>query len=190
MSAAVLAKPTLDDKGVVRYDDLIRYLEQLHGYDTSDFRSASKFFVQWCQRKGYAYRSAAIVQQQAWFQEFMTDPLGAAAEPPAENFWHWLLEFMSPPGRFKVPKTFKLDIDKVLQRYDQDIAPDRALRAAGALRVADSVRAQLPGHFQQALDQQMQSIVAGVTLPGFVRTILGHMKDEYGPKLKLGFDRS
>jgi hypothetical protein len=189
MSAAVLAKPAPNEKGVLPYSDVIAYLEQRYDFNADDFRGAKKFFGQWCERRGYAYRQADGAQQQAWFQEFMVDPQGERAEPPMEKFWHWLLDFMSPPGCFKVPKTFKLDIDKVLQQYDKDIAPERALRAAGALQAADSVRAQLPAEFQQALDKQMQSIVSGIALPDFVRTILGHMKAEYGPKLKLGFDR-
>jgi len=188
-------RPQADEKGILNFDTAIRFLEAKYsfnhyGYLEPGQADPNKHFEFWCDAKGYTEGKTDVEgnhrgSSQIWFAEYVEDPAGETACPKVQNFWHWLLSFMCPNGDLKIPRKFKLNITKVLAEYDSTVALENAAHVERVRAGMQQVLRILPPEFQKTALRQVDSM--DITMPAYVRAILGYFQAEFGPKVTLGF---
>jgi hypothetical protein len=188
-------RPQADEKGILDFDTAIRFLEAKYNFNHYGYLGPGqvdpdKHFGRWCDAKGYTKEMTDADgnrrgSSQIWFAEYVADPAGEYACPKVQNFWHWLLSFMCPDGNLKIPRKFKMNIAKVLDEYDSTVALENAAQVERVRAGMQHALRMLPPEFQKTAIRQVESI--DITLPAYVRTILGYFQTEFGPKVTLGF---
>ena len=179
-----LTKPLPDAKGQYRYFEVMSYLEAKFGFQATDYYDSHSGYTKWCQKHAKPTRNTSIEVQQRTFREYSEAVDGMATEPPYCNFWHWLLDLMSPPGvGIRRPSSFRLDIPKVLSTYDSVHAVQLEAEQAALAPMMALALAAVPAEFQKMAEQQNQP--KPTKLQPFVKEILGHFQAEFGPVVKL-----
>lgn len=188
-ASKTVVKPTAIE-GVYSYDLVIAYLEATYGFDQYNFSmDEGRHYDKWCDARGYTERKKDPEgkhrsSSQIWFAEYRNDPEGMDKEPPIENFWHWLLEFI---GRDNVmAKTpFTLPVGRMLDTWDTEVAPVMQL-------LYDKQNAAVVAGIERAIPdpevrrQVLQSYKPkSALLPGYVTSIMTYMRREFGETVKL-----
>ncbi|KWU23353.1 hypothetical protein [Burkholderia cenocepacia] len=184
----IAEKPAADAQGRIRYREAIRYLETKYGFDSFDFNGSRHHFTQWCETHGYRVKTATSEARQSLFEEYRRAADGERACPDAENFWHWMVDLVSPPGQgIKLPPTFRLNVPKVLATFDSEVAPKREAQAAALSEKVNSVMSLIPEDIRETAKNQFS--VKSAALKPYIRTILGYFAAEFGPVFKLDMRR-
>lgn len=177
-----IAKPALDAQGRVRYEDAITYLENKYDFDSRDFSGSQSYYAKWCKKHGKRPNPSAVADQQSQWSEYCAAPDGEQAEPPYENFWHWLLDLAQPLGG-KRPSFYRLDISKVLSTYDITHAVLQQTLQEATAKQAQAAIALLPSDLRERAARQLAP--KPTELQPFVRTILGYFQAEFGAVVNL-----
>lgn len=173
-------------RGVLKYDDVIAFLEAKYGfnqYNVSNYDG--KHFERWYTAKGLTREqvNATIKTSQDYFKQYSDDPAGLDKEPENQNFWHWIL-FHVGLDEMRRKKPFIFEVGKVLDSYDNDVAPQQQLvmDAHRELMLA-TLNRFAPAEFAKGWVQQNKPKKA--TLPDYVVKVLGYMRSEFGDTLKM-----
>lgn len=194
MSATMQAQAVLDKpkavRGVLKYDEAIKYLETKYDFDQYNYsKHDGRDYDRWCDAKGYTERKKDPQgkhrsSSQIWFTEYRKDPNGMAKEPPKENFWHWMLSIIGIDA-VKTTKPFVLPVGRLLDIYDAELAPllqkhyDKNYETMVALikeQVSDP-------DLQFAALQDYPRMDAKI--PAYARQVLNYMREEFGEVLKM-----
>jgi hypothetical protein len=182
------AKPTQDAQGRYRYSAAIQFLEDKYGFDSYDFNRTKNHFSNWAAARGQTLGALGPATRATLFERYTHAPDGERARPESENFWHWMLDLVSPPGQAtKLPSTFRLNVPKVLATYDSDVAPAREAQGAALSAMVGSVMNLIPEDMRETA--QRQYAPKSHKLQPFIRTILGYFEAEFGPNMKLDMRR-
>lgn len=195
-----LVKPQPTAKGYYLYREFIRYLEQKYGCKAEPAWEKDTHYDNWADARGYTrrkrdpdgnYRGSSRI----WFQEYQTDPMGAAIRPKQKSFRLWLCwlgnAFLSPV----VPeKPLRLNMNLLLNNWNDIAAPvfQQAVEL-GRLRMTNKVQEmvdseQLPAEYQRALElQYLELLPDNAYLPDYVRTILEYARAEFGDMPLVSF---
>ena len=181
-------KPVQDAQGRIRYSDAIRFLEAKYGFDSYDFNKTRNHFSDWAAARGKALATLPAAERESLFEEYTVAADGERARPESENFWHWMLNLVSPPGQpTKLPPMFRLNVPKVLATYDTDVAPVREAQGAAMAAMVGRMMNLIPEDMRETARQQYAP--KSERLQPYIRTILGYFEAEFGPTMKLDMRR-
>jgi hypothetical protein len=181
---ATTEKPGQDAQGRYRYNAAIRFLEAKYGFNSYDFNNSRNHFAEWAAARGKALDTLPQAERQALSDEYAQAPDGEAARPETENFWHWMLDLVSPPGKpTKLPPTFRLNVPKVLATFDTEVAPVREAQGVAVAAMVGGMMNLIPEDMREAAQQLYAPKSA--RLKPYIRTILGYFEAEFGPTMKL-----
>lgn len=176
--------------GVFSYDTVIAYLENRYGFNQHNFSMNEHLhYDNWCDARGYTNRKKDPEgkhrsSSQIWFAEYRNDPEGLDKEPPVEDFWHWLLDFLGADKVFaKVP--FQLPVGRMFDSWDTDVAPIMQVLydKQNAAIIAGIERTVTDPEIRKQVLQTFKPKSA--TLPVYVKSILGYMRAEFGEILQI-----
>lgn len=177
-------KPIQDAQGRYRYSQAISFLEAKYGFNSYDFSNTRNHFADWAAARGKALDTLSQSERRKLSNEYDKAPDGEAACPETENFWHWMLKLVSPPGQpTKLPPTFRLNVPKVLATFDTEVAPEREAQGVAAAALVSSMMNLIPKDMHEAA--QRQYAPKSEKLQPYIRTILGYFEAEFGPTMKL-----
>jgi hypothetical protein len=181
-----LSRPQADTGGNLKYAEVLPYLEAKYALKKGEEPGAH--YKAWCKKKGYlklgkdpegkSFRLSTI-----WYDEYCADPQGLAECPKPQSLWVWLQRLVGrETSQSREP--IGLNLEFILDRYDEDLAPLlQKLRDAQQLRINEEIEATVPAELRPRALLQCQ--LEPAAMPGYVRTILEHMKTEFGPRIKL-----
>lgn len=181
---ATTEKPVQDAQGRYRYNDAIRFLEAKYGFNSYDFNNTRNHFADWAAACGKSVDTLTQAERESLFEQYTRAPDGERARPESENFWHWMLDLVSPPGKpTKLPPTFRLNVPKVLATFDTEVAPVREAQGAAVAAMVSGMMSFIPEDMREAA--QRQHAPKSEKLKPYIRTILGYFEAEFGPVMKL-----
>ena len=195
-----LAKPEPNEAGQFAYTELIQYLEGKYDFDAEGSADCTSHFEKWADAQGYTERKRDSEgkhrrSSNIWYEEYQSDPAGAASRPPVKSFRRWLYCLGNAFLGVEAPAhPVPLNMGLLLDSWDETVAPV-------AQQILDMTRNRATSRIESALASEavpveyrarllrdaLEMLPVSARIPAYARPILEHIRDEFGEQVVVTF---